>query len=90
MATYLLLALGSTAAEIDTAVESKISEGDRHRIESGKWLISSARPTSKDVSDSLGLTGAVVHFIAPLRGYFGLATPDVWEWLAAKSAPVNA
>jgi len=90
MATYLLIALDSFAEPLDSAVESGISQEHRHKIESGKWLISSTRATSKDVSDSLGISTTTTFFIAPIRGYFGRAKPDIWEWLAAKAETVNA
>ncbi len=80
-----------TAGAVDLAVVRAIPEEERHQIEPGKWLISSQKPTSKDVSDLLDLSvEKTVHFIAPIRRHFGLAKPDVWEWLAAKSAPAYA
>ena len=91
MAIYLLISLSDSAAALDDAVLRSIGIEERHQIEPGKWLISSQKPTSKDISDLLGLSAEkIIHFIAPIRGYFGLAKPDIWEWLASKSALVNA
>jgi hypothetical protein len=89
MPTYLLISLGASSAAIDTAVQAKISKEDSHQVEPGKWLITSTAVTSKDVSDSLGISDSTTFLIAPIRGYFGRAKPDLWEWLAAKSTKVN-
>jgi len=85
MVTYILIALGSSAPAIDAAVEATIPKEDRQQLESGKWLLTSALVTSKDVSDQLGISGVVSFIICPIRGYFGRTRSDVWEWLAAKS-----
>ena len=98
MATFLLVSLGAAdeAQTLDRLVQSAVQPDDRHQIEAGKWLIQSSKATSKDVSDSIGITelltstDPVTFLITPVRGYFGLAKPDVWEWLAAKSQPAHA
>jgi hypothetical protein len=87
---YLLISLGTSATNVDAVVQSKIAPEDSRQLESGKWLISSASATSKEVSDLLGISEAVTFFIVPVRGYFGRAKPDIWEWLAAKAAKTNA
>lgn len=89
MATYLVIALGSSAEALDRAVQTKAAKEDSHQIESGKWLVSSTLATSKDVSDWLGIGESALFFLAPVRGYFGRAKPDVWEWLAAKTMKAN-
>jgi hypothetical protein len=85
MATYILIALGSSPSVLDALVEAKIPKDDRHQVEAGKWLISSSSVTSKDLSDTLGIGDATTYLICPIRGYFGRAKPDIWEWLAAKT-----
>lgn len=87
MATYILIALGAAQAVVDTAVESSIPSEDRLSLESGKWLLTSSLPTSKEVSDKLGLSVNTTFIICPIRGYYGRTNPNVWEWLAAKSSP---
>jgi len=89
MATYVLIALGAFADTLDKAVQAKIAKEDSHQMESGKWLVSSASATSKELADSLALSDAVTFFLAPVRGYFGRAKPDIWEWLAAKATKAN-
>jgi len=91
MPTYLLISLGDSPETVDAAVQAKIPKEDSHQMESGKWLISSTSPTSKEVSDALAITDpTATFFIAPIRGYFGRAKPDIWEWLAAKTTKTNA
>jgi len=85
MTTYLIISTGNSAAEVDALVRGSASELDRLQIESGKWLISSPFITSKEVADKLGPTEAVTYILCPIRGYFGRARNDIWEWLAAKS-----
>ena len=90
MATYLLISIGGNTLSVDAAVQSKIAKEDAHQIEPGKWLVNSSLPTSKDVSDQLGISETATFFLAPVRGYFGRANPAIWEWLAAKTTKANA
>jgi hypothetical protein len=84
--TYILIALGTSASALDAVVEAVIPKEDRQQLESGKWLLTSALITSKDVSDQLGVSETTTFIICPIRGYFGRTRSDVWEWLAAKSS----
>lgn len=86
MVTYILIALGTSASALDAAVEAAIPKEDRQQLEPGKWLLTSALVTSKDVSDQIGISGTATFIICPIRGYFGRTRSDVWEWLAAKSS----
>jgi hypothetical protein len=90
MSTYFIVSLGSSPDFVDSAVQTKIPAEDRYQLEPGKWLINSSSLTSKDVSDGLSISDSTTFFIAPIRGYYGRAKPDVWEWLAAKTAKVHA
>ena len=85
MATYLLISLNGSRIAVDTAVQAKVPQSDSLKVEDGKWLISSPKITSKEVSDSLAIPDAQTYFIVPVKGYFGVARPEVWEWLAAKT-----
>jgi len=89
MATYLITALNGSADAIDTAVASKFHGGDALKIESGKWAVVSTAVTSKDVADTLGTSDVVTYLVVPVRGYYGRARSEVWEWFAAK-ATTNA
>lgn len=86
MVTYILIALGTSASTLDVAVEAVIPKEDRHSIESGKWLITSSLVTSKDLSEKLAIAEPETFIVCPIRGYFGRARSDIWEWLAAKSS----
>jgi hypothetical protein len=90
MALFLVAAIQNGAAAVDSAITAKIQAEERYQIESGKWVVSMDAPTAKAVSDTLGLTENATHITLPIRGYFGRSQPDLWEWLAAKSARVNA
>jgi hypothetical protein len=88
MALYLIVSLNTipnSDQSVDAAVQAKIPKEDAHQIESGKWLINSNAVTSKEVSDALGISEGPTYFLTPVRGYFGRAKGDTWEWLAAKS-----
>ena len=85
MALFFLVALQDSAPAVEAAVSSKIASGSVYAIESGKWIVDSPATTSKALADSLEITDAAPFFIVPVRGYFGRAQPDLWEWLAAKT-----
>lgn len=50
-----------------------------------QWLIAN-RGTAKDVSDTLKITGGENGnaLVATMSGYFGRASPNVWDWIKAK------
>jgi hypothetical protein len=85
MALFLLVALQNNEHAVQAAVSSKITNENVYTIEAGKWVIDSPATTSRDLSDALGIASALTFFVVPIRGYFGRAQPDLWEWLAAKS-----
>ena len=88
MATYIIISLGDSGPAIDAAVLQRAPVEDRLQLDLGRWLINSTLPTSKELADSfgIGLSEPFPTFIiCPIRGYYGRARPDIWEWLAAKS-----
>jgi hypothetical protein len=84
MALYFLVALGDDALVLQTALSSKISKENLYTIESGKWIVESPNTTSKELAEAIKIPDTASYFIVPVTGYFGLAQPDLWEWLAAK------
>ena len=86
MALFLVVALKAAAPSIDAAISAKLSPDKFYKIETGKWVVDSEAITAKDLSDQLGLIGNMSHITVAFRGYYGRAQPDLWEWLAAKSA----
>jgi DNA-binding transcriptional MocR family regulator len=93
MSTYVIISLGESSPAVDSKVEQKIPSEDRLKLDGGRWLVNSSLPTSKELSDSLDISAAeplATYLICPIRGYYGRARPDVWEWLAAKSITTSA
>jgi len=91
MALFLVAAVGSSGPTIDSVIPTKIASTEAYKIENGKWIVDvTGISTSKDLSEFLGFSATVTHFIVPVRGYFGRAQPDLWEWLAAKTSKANA
>jgi hypothetical protein len=90
MALFLVLALKGSSSIIGLPIAAKIPATDFYTIEDGKWIVESNVSTSKDLSDFLGIAQIATHFIVPVRGYYGRAQPDLWEWLAAKTSKANA
>jgi hypothetical protein len=85
MALFFMVALQGAAPAVQLAISSKITAENFYTIEAGKWIIESPATTSKDLADALGITSTLSFFVVPVRGYFGRAQPDLWEWLSAKS-----
>ena len=90
MALFFITALEASSPLIGLQIAAKIPPTDVYKIEDGKWILESSLSTSKDLSDFLGITQTVTFFVVPVRGYFGRAQPDLWEWLAAKTSKANA
>ena len=93
MALFFMVALQSSAPLVEIAIRNKVAGADCYQIESGKWILDLPRlSTSKEVSDLLGLSEVPTasHVVVSIRGYFGRAQPDLWEWLAARASRVNA
>jgi hypothetical protein len=90
MPLFLVIGLKDSSAEVDAAVESKYPDSS-FKIEPGKWAINAPDVTiAKELAVKLGVRETQSHIIVPIRGYSGRANPDLWEWLAAQSAKVNA
>jgi hypothetical protein len=89
MALYLVLSLKDSAPAIDAAVASQFS-GNSYKIEPGKWAVNADATTAKELSIKLGIRETQTHIIVSVRGYSGRANPDLWEWLSAQSAKIDA
>jgi hypothetical protein len=89
MPLFLVVALQTSAPAIDAAVASHFSD-DAYKIEPGIWAINADVTTGKELSVKLGIRETQNHIIIPMRTYFGRAKPDLWEWLSAQSAKVDA
>ena len=89
MALFLVVALGSSAPLLDLSINASSTPDKVYRIETGKWIVDSDATTSKEFSERLGPSAIYTYIVVPVRGYFGRAQPDLWEWLAAKAAKAN-
>ena len=89
MALYLVLALKQSAPAVDAAVSSQFSDNS-YRIEPGAWAVNADATTAKELSIRLGIRETQNHIILPIRGYSGRANPDLWEWLSAQAAKIDA
>jgi hypothetical protein len=85
MALFFIVALQNSAPAVEAAISAKVTPGNVYTIEPGKWIVDSPATTSKDLSEALSIAATATHFVVPVRGYFGRAQPDLWEWLAAKT-----
>lgn len=89
MALFAVIALKGGTAAVDAAV-GEVFPDNSYKMETGKWVVNAGLTTAREVSVKLGLREAeVTHVVFSLRGYSGLAQPDLWEWLTAQSEMVN-
>ena len=89
MPLFLVIALQNSAPAIDAAVASQFPD-DSYKVEPGKWAVNAEVKTAKELSIKLGIRETQSHIIVPIRGYSGRSQPDLWEWLSAQSAKIDA
>ena len=73
-------------AHIDVAVPQQFP-GRCHLVAQGHWLVSAAA-TSQEIATRVGLVpgGApATGIVYGVVGYFGMANPQIWEWLASQT-----
>lgn len=88
---FVVIALGDPEA-LGKKIKERFADDDVYLIESGKWLVYANRTTACRVAKKLGMTAeenieGLVVTIYRDDGYTGLASGDIWEWIAAKTAP---
>ena len=90
MALYVVISLEDSAPTVKAAIEEKCPN-DFYEIKNGTWFVKSNLPTSKKLSDFLGLTDdddskpQTTSVVVNIRGHYGFAPLDFWEWTAAKA-----
>jgi len=94
MALFVVLALDNSASVIEASIAKEFPE-DYYKIEPGKWFVKAQLVTAKQVSDRIGITNdqnadGFTGVVLGVRGYFGRAPQDMWEWIAAKSVKSDA
>jgi hypothetical protein len=80
----------SNREEVVEPLGQAISEsfpGNFYPIERGKWLVV-AEGTAREISDRIGITSdphkVPSGMVFAASGYYGRASSEVWEWIAAK------
>lgn len=83
--TVFAIINASHPSSIQAALTANFA-GDFLQISPTDWLVAARGMTAKDISDKLevteGKSGAAIIFTT--AGYFGRASDQVWQWLAAK------
>ena len=72
---------------LDAAIKEKFP-GNFFFMGRAQWLVA-AEGTAREVSDKLGITGVepprvVSTVVFGVAGYYGRASSEMWEWVAAK------
>lgn len=74
-----------------SAIQSRFTE-DHFELGQNEWLIS-AKGTSKDIADVLGITtegspaGSAIVF--RMDSYFGRTSMNVWDWIKSKVESID-
>jgi hypothetical protein len=90
MPIFAVIGLGDA-----TALAAKVKEqfpDDHCAVESDKWFVAAVGTTAAAVATKLGMSPAdkIDGIVVTVGGYFGLAPPNIWEWLKAKGAQFGA
>lgn len=93
MALFFVTALRGSEIQLEATIKEKFPSGV-YSVSADKWFIQSDSVTAKEISDKLGLgtpesIPGAGYLVLTVGGYFGVAAPDVWEWLAAKATKPN-
>jgi hypothetical protein len=86
-ALFAIISVSSSAA-LELRLQS-LSHWPSIKIAEGQWLlVASSGTTSKEISDSLGITGnpaAISNgIVLRVESYFGRNPPSTWDWIRAK------
>ena len=91
MALFMVVAITeATAASVETALAATFPN-EYYKIAPHHWFVNASIPTAKDLSDVLGITNAgkatpAMGLVVSIKGYYGSAPGELWEWVAAKTA----
>ena len=92
MQVFLAIPLTSSSAKLNSSVESRIAAADRYKLAADRgWLIRFSG-TTMELSNTIGLTGQAPGdtnhsgpaIVAPITGYFGRGSTEMWEWLKTR------
>jgi sarcosine oxidase gamma subunit len=88
---FFLTALSDSQDALSAAIR-RVFPSDSYAVAPDKWFIrSDAAITAKGISDKLafGSPEAVPgsgFIVVAVSGYYGVAPPDIWEWLRSRPA----
>jgi hypothetical protein len=94
MALFLVVAIDDqSGTAIQAALTAKFPN-NYYTLAPCRWFVSSNSPTAMDLSDALGITNAggatvLLGIVVSIKGYYGSAPGNVWEWVAAKVERAN-
>jgi hypothetical protein len=62
--------------------------GNNYPLVARQWLLAAPGKTTKEISDTLGVTGGESTIgsavVVAFNNYFGRANPQIWEWLSSR------
>lgn len=81
MANFIVIPLSKENQLLNELIPEKFGK-DSYQLANGDWLLSYSG-TSKQLSDEIGISDddKANAIVLSFAGYWGRATPDVWEWL---------
>jgi hypothetical protein len=85
MSLFAIMAPADSVILIDAL---KTHYPDNHlKVGPGQWLVAGFG-TAVDVSNKLGISGGTmgVALVCLIGGYYGLASNNIWEWMATKGS----
>jgi hypothetical protein len=89
MPLFLVVPLVESGAAFDSAVEARIEQRHRYRLQAQRgWLIY-FEGTTVELSETIGLTGENKPplgsaLITAIGSYYGRGPTDMWEWLKTR------
>ena len=93
MAMFLVVAINDTSGAAIAAALTAMFPNEHYVIAGHTWFVNSDSPTAKDLSDTLGITkaGSALNMgvVVSIKGYYGGAPGDLWEWVSAKVEKAN-
>ena len=89
MRAFLVLAIADPAPL--AAKVMSIYPGSHLVLSDSAWLVADTNVTTQEICGKLniGPTGSNNAIVVKIDGYFGMASPSVWEWLRAKGTDAS-
>ena len=84
MATFVVIPTASVTAKLAANVTEKFGN-KAYKLPMGQWLVA-YDGTSKQLSEHLPIEASEPAIIFNFNGYYGIADPSIWEWLAVNAA----